>query len=49
MFRKKRNISDYEQVDTISDFEADDVRHLAERLRGEVEDWLRKNHPEYGV
>jgi hypothetical protein len=39
----------YEQAGTISEFEADDARHLAEKLRGEVEDWVRKNHPEYGV
>jgi hypothetical protein len=49
MFRKKRNISDYEQVDTISDFEADDVRRLAERLRADIENWIRKVHSTYGV
>src|SRR5712691_3923125 len=31
-YRKKRNISDYERADTISDAEADDMIALAERL-----------------
>src|SRR5216684_7853963 len=38
-FRKKRNISDYERTGGVSDLEADEMRHLAERLRVEVEVW----------
>jgi hypothetical protein len=46
VFRKKRNITDYERADTISDTEAEEMRQLAETLRASVDRWLRKNHPE---
>lgn len=46
LFRKKRNVTDYERADTVSDLEADEMRELAARLRKEVEAWIRKNHPE---
>lgn len=46
-FRKKRNISDYERAGGVSDLEADEMFQLAERLRAEVEAWLRENHPRY--
>lgn len=46
-FRKKRNISDYERADTISDAEADDMIALAERLRRDLTSWIRKDHPEF--
>jgi hypothetical protein len=42
VFRKKRNITDYERADTISDREADEMRKLAEALRADVAAWLRK-------
>ena len=45
-FRKKRNISDYERTGGVSDLEADEMRRLAERLRVDVEVWIRKNHPQ---
>jgi hypothetical protein len=48
IFRKKRNISDYERAGGVSDFEADEMRQLAERLRLEVDAWIRQNHPQYG-
>lgn len=44
-FRKKRNISDYEQADLVSDHEVDEIIDLAEQLREEVVHWLEKNHP----
>lgn len=44
-FRKKRNVSDYERADMISDFEVDEMRRLAEELRADVERWIRQAHP----
>src|SRR5229473_3583642 len=46
-FRKKRNISDYERTGAISDLESEEMGQLAERLRLEVEVWIRKNHPQH--
>ena len=46
LFRKKRNITDYERADTISETEAEEMRRLAATLRIGVEDWIRENHPE---
>ena len=43
-FRKKRNISDYEQAGTISDQEAEEMLLTARDLRAKVEDWLRREH-----
>jgi hypothetical protein len=45
-FRKKRNLGDYEIAGATSRKEADEMVALAHRLRKEVEDWLRANHPE---
>ncbi len=45
-FRKKRNISDYERTDVVSEQEAKEMFVLAKNLRNEVEKWLRSNHPE---
>jgi len=45
-FRKKRNIGDYEIAGSTSKMEADEMVVLAQRLRKQVEDWLRTNHPE---
>jgi hypothetical protein len=45
IFRKKRNIADYERADTISELEAEEMRELAESLRKTVDAWIRKNHP----
>ncbi|MEO8131713.1 MAG: hypothetical protein ABI822_31755, partial [Bryobacteraceae bacterium] len=44
-FRKKRNISDYERADAISDAEADDMRVLPERIGMDLTVWMRKNQP----
>ncbi len=46
IFRKKRNISDYERVGTVSSREVEEIQLLAERLRAEFELWLWNNHPE---
>ncbi|MFC2165410.1 HEPN domain-containing protein [Acidobacteriota bacterium] len=47
LFRKKRNISDYERAGTISDQEVDELIDLAKSLRDMVEKWLRKNYPDF--
>jgi hypothetical protein len=49
IFRKKRNISDYERADTISDSEAEDMIALAERLRRDLILWIGKDHPQFGA
>jgi hypothetical protein len=43
-FRKKRNITGYERVGTVSDADAAAMRTLAVRLRYEVIDWLKRHH-----
>jgi uncharacterized protein (UPF0332 family) len=45
-FRKKRNITEYEQAGAVSEQEAKEMFALAKKLRDEVEKWLRSNHPE---
>jgi len=45
-FRKKRNITEYEQAGAVSEQEAIEMFALAKNLRDEVEKWLRSNHPE---
>ena len=45
LFRKKRNITDYERAEMISDGEAREMRELAGELRTAIEGWLKKNHP----
>jgi len=46
-FRKKRNISDYERAGAVSDSEVLEMISLAKKLRGELVEWLVKNHPEF--
>jgi hypothetical protein len=46
VFRKKRNIADYERADSVSETEAEEMRQLAETLRGKVDAWIRMEHPE---
>jgi cell fate (sporulation/competence/biofilm development) regulator YlbF (YheA/YmcA/DUF963 family) len=43
-FRKKRNITGYERVGTVSDADAATMRTLAVRLRNEVIEWLKRHH-----
>jgi len=45
-FRKKRNIGDYERAGLVSRGESNEMVGLAQRLRQEVGDWLKANHPE---
>ena len=45
-FRKKRNIGGYERSGMVSDQEAKEMLDLAEKLRQDVEDWIREKHPE---
>ncbi|MFH0965884.1 MAG: hypothetical protein V2A58_17945 [Planctomycetota bacterium] len=46
-FRKKRNVGEYERVGAASDREADELTALADRLRKDIEEWLRRKHPEF--
>ena len=45
-FRKKRNITEYEQAGSVSGQEAKEMFALAKNLRDEVEKWLRSTHLE---
>ena len=45
-FRKKRNVSDYERSDVVSEIEVGEIRALAAKLRRDVEVWIRLKHPE---
>jgi hypothetical protein len=45
IFRKKRNISDYERPGAISLREVEEMRSLAARLRADFEAWIRSEHP----
>jgi len=45
-FRKKRNITEYEQAGAVSEQEAKEMLALAKNLRDKVEKWLCSNHPE---
>lgn len=45
-FRNKRNLGGYERAGMVSDQEAAEVLALAQRLRHDVEQWLRAEHPE---
>jgi hypothetical protein len=45
-FRKKRNISSYEQAGAVSEQEVREMVALAKALMDEVIAWLKKNHPE---
>jgi hypothetical protein len=44
-FRAKRNVAEYDAVDTISNQEATEMLALAQSLRQRVLDWLHGNHP----
>ena len=44
-FRKKRNISDYEAADLVSDHEVDEMIDLAQQLKENIIQWMKKNHP----
>lgn len=46
IFRKKRNISDYERSGGVSQQEATEMIALAKKLRENLVAWLTENHPE---
>lgn len=43
--RSKRNSAEYDRVGVVSDAEAIELVEFARKLRKDVLDWLRKNHP----
>jgi hypothetical protein len=45
IFRKKRNISDYERSARISEREVEEIRLLAEKLKVDFDTWILKAHP----
>jgi hypothetical protein len=45
-FRKKRNITDYQQAGIITAKEVDEIIKLTKKLRKHVTDWLQREHPE---
>lgn len=45
-FRKKRNSGGYERAGAVSDQEASEMYNFAKQLRQDVENWLRKEHPD---
>lgn len=45
-FRKKRNTAGYERPGGISEREAEEMAHLARRLRQDAAQWIGANHPE---
>jgi hypothetical protein len=44
--RRKRNVSEYDAVGTASQKEAEDLIRAVQEFKIEVENWLRRNHPE---
>jgi uncharacterized protein (UPF0332 family) len=45
-FRKKRNVSDYEMIGMVSEYEANEMVTMARELHDMLIEWLKKNHPE---
>jgi hypothetical protein len=45
-FRKKRNVGNYDDRGRASQNEADTAGEKAVQLRKEIEEWIRKNHPD---
>ena len=45
-FRRKRNAAGYERAGLVSDADAKSMRALAKRLRDDVVEWLKKQHPD---
>jgi DNA-binding transcriptional MerR regulator len=44
--RRKRNISEYDAVGTVSVKEVDDILQTIQDFKTEIENWLSQNHPE---
>jgi hypothetical protein len=45
-FRKKRNLTGYERIGTVSDKETEEIVETGQTLRRQVEEWIRNTHPE---
>lgn len=43
--RRKRNVSEYDAVGTISEKEAEDLLQTVKEFKIAVKSWLKKNHP----
>ena len=43
--RRKRNVSEYDAVGTVSAKELEDIIQVVKEFKIEVENWLQKNHP----
>ncbi|MFC1816609.1 hypothetical protein ACFL0M_11905 [Thermodesulfobacteriota bacterium] len=43
--RRKRNVSEYDAVGTISEKEAEDLLQTVKEFKIAVKSWLNKNHP----
>jgi hypothetical protein len=46
-FRKKRNVSEYERMGTITDHEAEEMIELAKSLRDRVTEWVDSKFPQF--
>lgn len=46
LFRKKRNLADYERAEIVTDAELARMIEIAAELRLGVETWIRTNHPD---
>ncbi len=46
-FRKKRNLSAYEQSGAVSELEVSEMIALARELRSRVQQWLEQQHPDF--
>ncbi|HUT71485.1 MAG TPA: SAV_6107 family HEPN domain-containing protein [Desulfatiglandales bacterium] len=44
--RRKRNVSEYDAVGTVSEKEAEDILQAVRRFKVDVESWLKEQHPE---
>ncbi|MDX2150276.1 MAG: hypothetical protein SFV54_06055 [Bryobacteraceae bacterium] len=45
-FRKKRNTSDYERADVVSEVEVEEIQRMAAALRRDVLAWIKAQHPD---
>ncbi len=44
--RRKRNISEYDAVGTVSEKELNDLLEITSNFKEQVKNWLEKNHPD---
>ena len=42
--RRKRNVSEYDAVGTVSEKELDDLLEITRNFKDQVKNWLKKNH-----